>query len=66
MKNLLYIWNKLSLVKQIIIGLITGIILSLTIPERVKGISIFGNLFVGALKSVAPVLVLFLVMSAIC
>ncbi|WP_455823253.1 serine/threonine transporter SstT [Clostridium butyricum] len=48
------------------IGLITGIILSLTIPERVKGISIFGNLFVGALKSVAPVLVLFLVMSAIC
>ena len=66
MKNLLYIWNKLSLVKQIIIGLITGIILSLTIPEKVKGISIFGNLFVGALKSVAPVLVLFLVMSAIC
>lgn len=66
MKNLFYIWNKLSLVKQIIIGLITGIILSLTIPERVKGISIFGNLFVGALKSVAPVLVLFLVMSAIC
>ena len=66
MKNLLYIWNKLSLVKQIIIGLITGIILSLTIPERVKGISIFVNLFVGALKSVAPVLVLFLVMSAIC
>ncbi|MDK2827581.1 MAG: serine/threonine transporter [Clostridium butyricum] len=66
MKNLLYIWNKLSLVKQIIIGLITGIILSLTIPERVKGISIFGSLFVGALKSVAPVLVLFLVMSAIC
>ncbi|WP_455793688.1 serine/threonine transporter SstT [Clostridium butyricum] len=66
MKNLIYIWNKLSLVKQIIIGLITGIILSLTIPEKVKGISIFGNLFVGALKSVAPVLVLFLVMSAIC
>ena len=66
MKNLLYIWNKLSLVKQIIIGLITGIVLSLTIPEKVKGISIFGNLFVGALKSVAPVLVLFLVMSAIC
>ena len=66
MKNLLYIWNKLSLVKQIIIGLITGIILSLTVPEKVKGISIFGNLFVGALKSVAPVLVLFLVMSAIC
>ncbi|WP_321834839.1 serine/threonine transporter SstT [Clostridium butyricum] len=66
MKNLLYIWNKLSLVKQIIIGLIIGIILSLTIPEKVKGISIFGNLFVGALKSVAPVLVLFLVMSAIC
>lgn len=66
MKNLINKWNKLSLVKQIIIGLISGVILAVTIPEKVKVVSILGNLFVGALKSVAPVLVLFLVMSAIC
>lgn len=65
MKNLLNAWNKLSLVKQIIIGLVVGIILALTVPTQVSGIVIFGNLFVGALKAVAPVLVFFLVMSAI-
>ena len=65
MKNLLKKWNQLSLVKQIIIGLIIGIILALAIPETAKPIVIFGSLFVGALKAVAPVLVLFLVMSAI-
>ncbi|WP_066397962.1 serine/threonine transporter SstT [Neobacillus mesonae] len=65
MKNLLKKWNQISLVKQIIVGLILGIILALTIPETAKPIVIFGSLFVGALKAVAPVLVLFLVMSAI-
>ena len=53
MKNLINTWNKISLVKQIIIGLAIGILLAI------------GDLFVGALKSVAPVLVLFLVMAAI-
>ena len=65
MKNLLSKWNKMSLVKQIIIGLVIGIILALTLPEQLSGITILGDLFVGALKAVAPVLVLFLVMSAI-
>ncbi len=58
-------WNHLSIVKRIIIGLIIGIILALTIPEKAKVIVIFGSLFVGALKSIAPILVFFLVMSAI-
>ncbi|MGC5327685.1 serine/threonine transporter SstT [Brevibacillus sp. SYSU BS000544] len=65
MKSLLKQWSRLSLVKQIIIGLIIGIILAVTIPEVAKPIVIFGSLFVGALKAIAPVLVLFLVMSAI-
>jgi len=65
MKNLLKKWSYLSLVKQIIVGLIFGIALALTIPEVAKPIVIFGSLFVGALKAIAPVLVLFLVMSAI-
>ncbi len=65
MKNVLQAWNRLSLVKQIIIGLIVGIVLALAVPEQVSGITIFGDLFVGALKGVAPVLVFFLVMAAI-
>ncbi|HZK53632.1 MAG TPA: serine/threonine transporter SstT [Desulfosporosinus sp.] len=65
MKNILNKWNQLSLVKQIIIGLIIGIILAVTIPDVAKPITIFGTLFVGALKGIAPILVFFLVMSAI-
>ncbi|WP_046180944.1 serine/threonine transporter SstT [Domibacillus tundrae] len=65
MKSILQKWNQVSLVKQIIIGLIIGIILAVTIPEAAKPVAILGSLFVGALKAVAPVLVLVLVMSAI-
>lgn len=65
MKNLLSMWNKLSLVKRIIVGLIIGIILAVTLPQQAKFVVIFGSLFVGALKAVAPILVLFLVTSAI-
>ncbi|WP_203248053.1 serine/threonine transporter SstT [Sporosarcina beigongshangi] len=64
MKNLFVKWNQISLVKRIVIGIIVGIILALIVPN-VSGISILGSLFVGALKAVAPILVLFLVMHAI-
>lgn len=65
-KNLLQSWNRLSLVKQIIIGLILGIILALLCPSKFSFITIFGDLFVKALKAVAPILVFFIVMAAIC
>jgi serine/threonine transporter len=65
MKDLLKKLNQVSLVKQIIAGLVIGVVLALTIPELAKPVAILGSLFVGALKAVAPVLVLFLVMSAI-
>lgn len=65
MKNLLNKWNQLSLVKRIIVGLLIGIILAVAIPETAQPVVIFGALFVGALKGIAPVLVFFLVMSAI-
>ena len=65
MKSIVEKWAQLSLVKQIIIGLVVGILLAVTVPEAAKHLSILGSLFVGALKAVAPVLVLFLVMSAI-
>ncbi|MCI2256248.1 serine/threonine transporter SstT [Domibacillus sp. PGB-M46] len=65
MKSVLQKWNQVSLVKQILVGLIIGIILAVTIPEAAKPVAILGTLFVGALKAVAPILVLVLVMSAI-
>ena len=65
MKNLLHKWNQISLVKRILVGLIIGVILALTIPDITGWVSIFGSLFVGALKAVAPVLVLFIVMHAL-
>ena len=64
MKNLLTKWNSISLVKRIIVGLIVGIILGLTVPQFTV-IGLLGNLFVSALKAVAPLLVFFLVMASL-
>ncbi len=63
--KLLKMWNQISLVKQIAIGLIVGIILAVTIPEVASSLTIFGTLFVSSLKAVAPNLVFFLVMASI-
>ncbi|KAA1186039.1 serine/threonine transporter SstT [Photorhabdus heterorhabditis] len=54
-----------SLVKQILVGLIAGILLAWLAPSVAKSISLLGMLFVGALKAVAPILVWVLVMSSI-
>ena len=58
-------WNRISLVKQIILGLVVGVVLAMLWPEPLSGITILGDFFVGALKGVAPVLVLFLVTAAL-
>lgn len=65
MKSLWKMWNQLSLVKQIIIGLVVGILLAVVAPEVGKPVVILGSLFVGALKGIAPILVFLLVMAAI-
>lgn len=57
-------WTEISLVKRIIIGLIVGIILGVVLPNAAV-IGILGDLFVGALKAIAPLLVFFLVMHAL-
>lgn len=54
-----------SLVLQILIGIVAGVALSQISPEAAKASMLLGNLFVQALKAVAPVLVLVLVASAI-
>jgi len=63
-KSLLHKWSQIGLVQRILFGMTAGIVLALLIPGA-TGIALFGTFFVSALKAVAPVLVLFLVMSAI-
>ena len=62
------ILNKImsgSLVLQIAVGIVAGVILSLVSQDAARASMLLGNLFVSALKAVAPVLVLVLVASAI-
>lgn len=65
MKNVWEKWTGISLVKRIVVGLIIGVILALVVPKA-SGIGVLGDVFVGALKGIAPLLVFFLVMSALC
>ena len=65
MKKLWNKWTAIALVKRILVGLVLGAILGLTVPGA-TGISILGDVFVSALKAIAPLLVFFLVISSLC
>ena len=54
-----------SLVKQIAVGIVAGVILAQVWPQGASASMLLGTLFVQALKAVAPVLVLVLVASAL-
>jgi serine/threonine transporter len=54
-----------NIVKQILAGLVLGILLSWLSPDSARAAGLLGTLFVGALKAVAPVLVLMLVMASV-
>ena len=56
---------RMSLIAQIAIGLVLGIILAMVAPEATKAVAILGDLFIAGLKSVAPILVFVLVMASI-
>ena len=58
-------YNETSLVLRIVIGLIVGLGLALIFPKA-QWIGMFGTIFVGALKAVAPVLVFVLIASSLC
>ncbi len=64
MRHFVSVWNRTSLIKRIIIGVILGLILGVAFP-KLSGISILGDLFVGGLKAVAPLLVFVLVANAL-
>ena len=57
-------YNDTSLILRILAGLILGIVIALFAPNATV-IGEFGNLFVGALKAIAPVLVFVIVASAL-
>ncbi|MEI3610519.1 serine/threonine transporter SstT [Pseudogracilibacillus sp. SO10305] len=65
MGELFHMWNRMSLVVRIMIGIVIGLILALLFPEQLSVLSMLGTLFVEALKAVAPVLVFVLVLNAI-
>jgi serine/threonine transporter len=62
---LIQLLNRTSLVLQIFIGLVAGIALALLLPQAAASVGLLGNVFVAALKAVAPVLVFVLVAASI-
>ena len=57
-------WQSISLILRIVCGLALGVILALSLPDN-GVVPVFGNLFVGLLKGIAPILVFVLVISAL-
>ena len=57
-------YNRVSLILRIFCGIILGVLLSFLFPG-LGGIAMLGDLFVGALKAIAPLLVFLLVISAL-
>ena len=58
-------YRETALIKLIAAGLVIGIIIALAAPQAVPAVAVLGNLFVRALKGIAPVLVFVLVMNAL-
>ncbi|MBM7643619.1 serine/threonine transporter SstT [Streptococcus loxodontisalivarius] len=64
MNRLFRAWNKTSLIKRISIGVLLGALLGILIP-KVTIIGLLGDMFVGGLKAIAPLLVFALVANAL-
>lgn len=65
MERLVARYKEGNLIVLILIGMVVGVCIALVSPTAAQAVSILGKLFVGALKAVAPVLVLVLVATAI-
>lgn len=64
MKKILNIYTGIPLIYKILAGLVCGICLGLLAPE-LRGITVLGSIFVGALKAIAPILVFVLVIASL-
>ena len=58
-------YSETSLILRIAVGIVIGAILAVLLPKA-SFLGILGDLFVGALKAIAPVLVAVLVCSSLC
>ena len=58
-------YRETALIKLIAAGLVIGIIIALAAPQAVPAVAVLGDLFVRALKGIAPILVFVLVMNAL-
>lgn len=58
-------YRETALIKLIALGLVIGIIIAVAAPAAVPAVAVLGDLFVRALKGIAPVLVFVLVMNAL-
>ena len=58
--------ERFGLVPQIALALVLGALLGTFLPDVAAGLSLVGNLFVGALKALAPALIFVLVLAALC
>ncbi len=56
---------QMGLIPQITIGIIAGVLLAVIWPDTAQSVSLLGQLFISALKAVAPILVFALVTAAI-
>ncbi len=66
MHSLLKFINRFSLVQQILVGLLLGILVGFLFPDNIAhSVGIMGNFFIGALKAIAPVLIFILIIAAI-
>nr|WP_314494169.1 serine/threonine transporter SstT [uncultured Pseudomonas sp.] len=65
MSAVLRLLTRTSLVTQIVIGLVAGILLAVLAPSVATSLTLLGSLFVTALKAVAPILVFVLVIASI-
>ncbi|WP_048673874.1 serine/threonine transporter SstT [Streptococcus sp. 449_SSPC] len=64
MKRFISTWNRTSLIKRIAIGVVVGAVLGLLVPKFTV-IGLLGDMFVGGLKAIAPLLVFALVANAL-
>ena len=62
--NIFSLYIKSPLILRIAIGLIIGVCLGLWVPQ-VNFVTVFGDIFVGALKASAPILVFVLVIASL-
>ncbi len=65
LKDIVKKYNDTSLILRIFIGLVIGAVIGVAAPQA-TAVALFGDVFVGCLKAIAPILVFVLIASALC